>query len=231
MHPGSIGYVEQYFGRVAGFGQRALALIVDTLLTLIGLVPMVIGVILLVSAAPRRTGDVRRVRLPDDERGRRRQGRGGRHPHRPRESCSCSGSRCGTACSGWGAPARASGSRWWACGSSTTRPASRSGRACASCASSCRGIVNQVVLPVLPVDAVGHRPADRRRQGRALHGGRRPEAGVTPARTGVRRARARSPGTLRSTQKREDRPEQGVEHPRRSQARASVGRSTSARCS
>jgi uncharacterized RDD family membrane protein YckC len=55
-HPGSIGYVEQYFGRVAGFGQRALALIVDTLLTLIGLVPMLIGIVLLISAAPRRTG-------------------------------------------------------------------------------------------------------------------------------------------------------------------------------
>ena len=56
VHPGSIGYVEQYFGHVASFGQRALALIVDSLLTLIGLVPMVLGVILLVSSAPRRTG-------------------------------------------------------------------------------------------------------------------------------------------------------------------------------
>jgi uncharacterized RDD family membrane protein YckC len=52
MHPGSVGYVEQYFGPVAGFGQRALGLIVDMLLTLIGLVPMVIGFIVLLTAAP-----------------------------------------------------------------------------------------------------------------------------------------------------------------------------------
>lgn len=56
MHPGSIGYVEQYFGPVATFGQRALALIIDTLITLIGLVPMVIGIIVVIAAAPRRTG-------------------------------------------------------------------------------------------------------------------------------------------------------------------------------
>lgn len=49
--PGSKGYVEQYFGPVAGFGSRAGALIIDTLLTLIGLIPMIIGAVLLVVAA------------------------------------------------------------------------------------------------------------------------------------------------------------------------------------
>jgi uncharacterized RDD family membrane protein YckC len=44
--------VEQYFGPVAGFGSRALALVIDTLLTLIGLVPMVLGVVMLVLGAP-----------------------------------------------------------------------------------------------------------------------------------------------------------------------------------
>ncbi|HET6968763.1 MAG TPA: hypothetical protein VFI44_10815 [Ornithinibacter sp.] len=55
MHPGSIGYVEQYFGPVATFGQRALALIIDTLLTLIGLVPMIIGFVVVIAAASRGT--------------------------------------------------------------------------------------------------------------------------------------------------------------------------------
>ena len=50
--PGSKAYVEQHFGRVAGFGSRAGALIIDTLLTLIGLIPMIIGLVLLVAAAP-----------------------------------------------------------------------------------------------------------------------------------------------------------------------------------
>ena len=56
MHPGSVGYVEQYFGPVAAFGQRALALIIDTLITFIGLVPMVIGFIVLIASAPSGTG-------------------------------------------------------------------------------------------------------------------------------------------------------------------------------
>lgn len=50
--PGSKAYVEQHFGPVAGFGSRAGALIIDTLLTLIGLIPFVIGAVLLVVAAP-----------------------------------------------------------------------------------------------------------------------------------------------------------------------------------
>ena len=51
-YPGSLAYVEQNFGRVAGFGQRALAYLVDTALTLIGLIPMIIGTIMLVASAP-----------------------------------------------------------------------------------------------------------------------------------------------------------------------------------
>ena len=50
--PGSKAYVEQHFGPVAGFGSRAGALIIDTLLTLIGLIPMILGAVLLVVAAP-----------------------------------------------------------------------------------------------------------------------------------------------------------------------------------
>ena len=38
-YPGSLAYVEQNFGKVADFGQRALAYLIDTAITLIGLVP------------------------------------------------------------------------------------------------------------------------------------------------------------------------------------------------
>ena len=50
--PGSKAYVEQHFGPVAGFGVRAGALVIDTLLSLIGVIPMVIGLVMLVVAAP-----------------------------------------------------------------------------------------------------------------------------------------------------------------------------------
>ena len=50
-YPGSLAYVEQNFGKVADFGQRALAYLIDTALTLIGLVPVVIGVIVLAVGA------------------------------------------------------------------------------------------------------------------------------------------------------------------------------------
>jgi len=50
--PGSKAYVEQRFGPVAGFGSRAGALIIDTLLSLIGVIPMVVGAVMLVMAAP-----------------------------------------------------------------------------------------------------------------------------------------------------------------------------------
>jgi uncharacterized RDD family membrane protein YckC len=52
MHPGSIGYVEQNFGRVADFGPRVLANLIDVALTLIGLIPMFIGIGVLIAAAP-----------------------------------------------------------------------------------------------------------------------------------------------------------------------------------
>jgi uncharacterized RDD family membrane protein YckC len=52
MHPGSIGYVEQNFGPVADFGKRALAYLIDLAITLIGLIPMIIGIVLLIVAAP-----------------------------------------------------------------------------------------------------------------------------------------------------------------------------------
>lgn len=55
MHPGSIGYVEQNFGPVADFGQRALALIIDIAITLVGLIPMVIGAILIAAGTSSAT--------------------------------------------------------------------------------------------------------------------------------------------------------------------------------
>ena len=50
--PGSKAYVEQYFGPVAGFGSRAAALIIDGLITLVGLIPMIIGIVFLVMGFP-----------------------------------------------------------------------------------------------------------------------------------------------------------------------------------
>jgi uncharacterized RDD family membrane protein YckC len=50
-YPGSLAYVEQNFGKVADFGQRALAYLIDTALTLIGLVPVIIGIIVLTVGA------------------------------------------------------------------------------------------------------------------------------------------------------------------------------------
>ncbi|PRY58004.1 putative RDD family membrane protein YckC [Knoellia remsis] len=51
-YPGSKAYVEQHFGPVADFGSRAGALIIDSLLSLIGLIPFLIGVVLLVVSIP-----------------------------------------------------------------------------------------------------------------------------------------------------------------------------------
>lgn len=50
--PGSRAYVEQHFGPVSSFGRRAGALIIDSLLTLLGILPMAIGAVVLVVAAP-----------------------------------------------------------------------------------------------------------------------------------------------------------------------------------
>jgi uncharacterized RDD family membrane protein YckC len=50
-YPGSLGYVEQNFGKVADFGQRALAYLIDVAIALIGLIPMVIGTIVLAVGA------------------------------------------------------------------------------------------------------------------------------------------------------------------------------------
>lgn len=51
-YPGSRAYVEQHFGPVADFGSRFLALLIDSLITLVGLVPMVIGLVVLVLSGP-----------------------------------------------------------------------------------------------------------------------------------------------------------------------------------
>lgn len=50
--PGSKAYVEQHFGPVSSFGRRVGAYLIDTLLSLIGVIPMIIGAVMLVIAAP-----------------------------------------------------------------------------------------------------------------------------------------------------------------------------------
>ena len=51
-YPGSIGYVEANFGPVATFGQRAIALIIDSALLLVGMIPVLIGFVMLAASAP-----------------------------------------------------------------------------------------------------------------------------------------------------------------------------------
>ena len=53
--PGSLAYVEQNFGKVADFGQRALAYLIDWALTLIGLIPAILGIILIAVGVPSDT--------------------------------------------------------------------------------------------------------------------------------------------------------------------------------
>ncbi len=57
--PGSVAYVEQHFGQVAGFGQRVLALLVDSLISLLSLFPVLLGIALLVAGAPTQLGGYR----------------------------------------------------------------------------------------------------------------------------------------------------------------------------
>ncbi|WP_353951266.1 RDD family protein [Knoellia sp. S7-12] len=51
-YPGTRAYVEQQFGPVAGFGSRVGAFVIDMLLSFIGLIPLIIGLVLLVVAGP-----------------------------------------------------------------------------------------------------------------------------------------------------------------------------------
>ncbi len=48
---GSLPYVEANFGPVATFGQRAGAYLIDAALTLIGLIPMIIGMFMMIGGA------------------------------------------------------------------------------------------------------------------------------------------------------------------------------------
>lgn len=50
MNPGSKGFVEANFGRVADFGDRAVAYLIDLALTLIGLIPVVLGAVVLAAS-------------------------------------------------------------------------------------------------------------------------------------------------------------------------------------
>jgi uncharacterized RDD family membrane protein YckC len=54
--PGTLPYVERYFGPVATFGVRAYAYVIDVLLTLIGLVPFFLGLVVLIASLPTETG-------------------------------------------------------------------------------------------------------------------------------------------------------------------------------
>ena len=54
--PGSKAWVEQRYGRVADFGQRVIALLIDGALTLIGVIPMLVSIPVLIAGAPARTG-------------------------------------------------------------------------------------------------------------------------------------------------------------------------------
>ena len=56
--PGSLAFVEQHFGKVASFGQRVLALLIDSAVALIGVIPMILGVIIVVASAPDTETDV-----------------------------------------------------------------------------------------------------------------------------------------------------------------------------
>ena len=60
---------------MAGFGQRALAYLIDTALSLIGLIPMIIGIIVLTVAASNSLSH-RRVRQHDHDRRLRPRARG-----------------------------------------------------------------------------------------------------------------------------------------------------------
>lgn len=54
--PGSVRYVEQHFGQVASFGQRVLALLVDSLISIAAFIPMFVAIPILVAGSPRRDG-------------------------------------------------------------------------------------------------------------------------------------------------------------------------------
>ena len=155
----------------------------------------VIGFILLVGVGPHR-GLLRRAGQPHEVRRRRRARRRGRRAHRPGRFLVTIALWLWNRVFRMGRTGQSSGSRRSASSSSTTRAGSRSAPGCASCASGLRHR-QPGLLPVVPVDAVGHRQGDAGRQGRALHGVRPPQA-VTPRSpsagppAGIRPVRARS---------------------------------------
>ncbi len=53
MQPGAIGYVETYFGPVATFGDRVVALLIDVAVNLVAVIPFAIGLGLLIGGLPR----------------------------------------------------------------------------------------------------------------------------------------------------------------------------------
>lgn len=55
--PGSLHFVESNYGKVADFGQRAIAYLIDYALSLIGLIPMIIGAIVMIASTPTPTYD------------------------------------------------------------------------------------------------------------------------------------------------------------------------------
>ena len=55
MQPGAIGYVEASFGPVATFGDRVVALLIDTLVSIVAFVPFVVGLGLFIGGVPKST--------------------------------------------------------------------------------------------------------------------------------------------------------------------------------
>ena len=55
--PGSLAYVQANYGPVASFGQRAGALLIDVLLSMIGIIPVIIGFIIFAASAGSTTYD------------------------------------------------------------------------------------------------------------------------------------------------------------------------------
>ena len=191
-HPGSIGYVEANFGPVATFGQRAIALILDTALLLVGMVPVMIGFILLAASAP--------TQVYYDELG----------------NLTRTGGDGGLAAAGgvlialgflvtialwlWnrvfrmGRTGQSLGKQ--ALGLKLVDDKSGQPIGAGTCFLREARLRSRQpgLLPVVPVDAVGHRQGDAGRQGRALHGVRPAEAVAAAERwpAGIRPVRATS---------------------------------------
>ena len=143
-HPGSIGYVEANFGPVATSGSAPSPSSSTPRSLLIGLIP-VVDRLHPAGGVGAHTGHYDEFGNLTSDRRRRRARRRGRRAHRPGLPRDHRASGSGTGCSGWAARARASGKKAHRPQARRRQePGSRSAPACASCASSCAAVVNQV---------------------------------------------------------------------------------------